>query len=40
MTDKISHQLGAAGHDRIIVTVSTWNIPPAWTDQLADDWGS
>jgi protein-L-isoaspartate(D-aspartate) O-methyltransferase len=26
-----------APYDRTIVTVGAWDIPPAWTDQLADD---
>lgn len=33
-------EFGAAQYgpfDRIIVTVGTWDIPPAWVEQLADD---
>jgi protein-L-isoaspartate(D-aspartate) O-methyltransferase len=33
-------EFGATDHgpfDRIIVTVSAWDIPPAWSDQLASD---
>ncbi|WP_103944508.1 class I SAM-dependent methyltransferase [Thermomonospora echinospora] len=26
-----------APYDRILVTVGSWDIPPAWTEQLADD---
>jgi protein-L-isoaspartate(D-aspartate) O-methyltransferase len=29
--------LPRAPFDRIIVTAGAWDIPPAWTDQLADD---
>lgn len=27
----------AEPYDRILVTVGSWDIPPAWTEQLADD---
>lgn len=26
-----------APHDRVIVTAGAWDMPPAWSDQLADD---
>lgn len=39
---RVVHADGETGHppgapyDRIIVTVGTWDLPPAWWDQLAD----
>lgn len=29
-----------APYDRMIVTVGAWDIPPAWSDQLAEGGGS